>query len=118
MHRFLLGKQGQSEYRVEQIIGDAVEPVSTLIDWIDCRERKPSPPETPYKEYLVWVVQLLPNAAGGMYLLQFSRERNDWMPLPYGPAGAPMVVTHYGEVLDVLGSPDPKPYGPRGREYL
>lgn len=95
-----------------------MEPVPASIDWIDCRNRKPPSPERPYKLYLVWAVQLLPDAGGGPYLLQFSRALNDWLPLPYGAAGAPMVVTHYSEVLDVLDSPDPKPWGPRGREYL
>lgn len=90
----------------------------TNINWIDCREQKPPPPERPYKVYLVWVVQLWPNATGTSELLQFSRDRNDWMPLPNSPTGAPRVVTHYSDVLEVLGCPPPTPYGPRGRDYM
>ena len=88
------------------------------IAWIDARTQKPNPPEEPYKVFLVWIVQKSPNASGTTYLWQFSRDQNDWMPLPQGPAGVDMVVTHYSEVLDVLGYPGPNPFGPRGREYM
>jgi len=88
------------------------------IGWIDCRKQKPSKPATPYEVYLVWVVQLHPDATGISCLWQFSRDRNDWMPLPNGPTGASQIVTHYSEVLQKLGSPPPQPDGPRGRSYL
>ena len=88
------------------------------IDWKDARTHKPARPETPYHVYLVWIIQKHPRASGTTYLWQFDRDLNDWAPLPLGPTGAPMIVTHYSEVLDVLGYPGPNPFGPRGDEYL
>jgi hypothetical protein len=84
------------------------------ITWIDNRQQKPPPPERPYKVYLVWVVQQVENATGTTRLLQFSRDSNDWLSPGFGPSGRPEVVTHWSDALDVLGSPEPKPWGPRG----
>ena len=83
------------------------------IGWIDCRAQKPPKPGTPYEVYLVWVIQLHPDATGTSCLWQFSRDRNDWLPLPDGPTGAAQIVTHYCEVLQKLGSPPSEPDGPR-----
>ncbi|TAJ74261.1 MAG: hypothetical protein EPO45_17640 [Sphingobium sp.] len=88
------------------------------IAWIDCREQRPPLPSTPYELYLVWVVQLHEDATGTSALWQFSREDNDWLPLPNGPTGAAQIITHYSEALRALGSPLPKPHGPRGKEYM
>jgi hypothetical protein len=84
------------------------------MEWIDCKERMPPRPETPYKMYLVWVVQQLDGATGTSMRLQLDRTTGDWMPPGRGRAGACQVVTHWSTVLDDLGSPEPKPYGPRG----
>ena len=85
------------------------------MNWIACNEHLPPRPETPYKVYLVWVIQEKDNATGDVRLHQFDREADAWLPLPLGPAGVPQVVTHWCSVLDELGSPAPQPYGPRGR---
>lgn len=85
------------------------------MDWIACDERMPPRPETRYKVYLVWVLQQTDNATGTWRLHQLDRDAGDWLPLPIGPAGVPQVVTHWCDALNVLGSPYPKPYGPRGK---
>jgi hypothetical protein len=87
----------------------------SAMDWIACKERMPPRPETPYKVYLVWVLQQTDNAAGTTRLHQFDRDAGTWLPLPLGPAGVPQVVTHWCDALDMLGSPPPQPYGPRGK---
>jgi len=46
--------------------------------------------------------------------LQLDRANGDWLPPGRGPAGAYQTVTHWSTALDDLGSPEPKPYGPRG----
>ena len=88
------------------------------IAWIDCREQRPRKPSTPYEVYLVWVVQLHEKSTGTAALWQFSRDNNDWLPLPRGVTGAEQIITHYSEVLQMLGSPPPKPHGPRGKDYM
>ena len=88
------------------------------IAWIDCREQRPPKPSTPFEVYLVGVVQLHEKATGMCALWQFSREDNDWVPLPRGITGAEQIVTHYSEVLQILGSPPPQPDGPRGKDFM
>jgi hypothetical protein len=103
---------------LEPFFEDPVEPPDEGIEWKDCRLGLPPLPLYPYKVYLVWVVQQCHGATGGPLLWQFSRELGDWLPLPKGPAGATQVVTHYSDVLAVLGKPGPDPWGPRGDDYI
>jgi len=84
------------------------------MDWIACKEQMPPRPETPYKVYLVWVLQQIDNATGTTRLHQLDRDAGAWLPMERGPSGATQVVTHWCTALDELGSPPPKPYGPRG----
>lgn len=77
--------------------------------WIDCTVQMPPKPETPYKVYLVWVVQNLDNESGTKKLLQFDRDANKWVDPGHGPEGVTQTVTHWCDVLDLLSSPAPKP---------
>lgn len=103
---------------MEPFFEDLVEPPVDGIDWKDCKLGAPPLPLYPYKTYLVWVVQLAKGATGAPILHQFSAALGDWLPLPRGLTGAPQVVTHYSDVLGVLGAPGPNRWGPRGDEYL
>ena len=90
-------------------VGGQVDP---FVRWIPCSERLPPIPETPFKVYLVWAVVNIVNGTGTHYLVQFCRETGRWMPVATR-MGDPCTVTHWSEVLDMLGAPDPKPFGPR-----
>src|SRR5574337_1302149 len=85
------------------------------MDWTACAEHLPPRPETPYKRYMVRVLQQIDNATGAARLHQLCRETGTWLPLPLGPSGVPQTVTHWCDALNVLGSPNRKPYGPRGK---
>ena len=84
------------------------------MEWIDCKERMPPKPETPYKMYLVWVVEQRDGATGTTMKLQIDGGTGEWLPPGRGLTGAYLDVTHWSTALDDLGSPEPKPYGPRG----
>ena len=73
--------------------------------WIACAQQMPPLPPTPFKVYLVWMVQQIDGATGMWTLLQFIRDTGDWLvPWP-SPSGAPQIVTHWCDALDILGEP-------------
>ena len=82
-----------------------------MSEWISLADRPPPRPPTPYHVYLVWAVPMLHNATGYATRCQFGRD-GSWVPV-YTQMGDECEVTHWMELPE---PPDPKPYGPRGRE--
>lgn len=87
-------------------------PLENFVRWIPCSERLPPIPDTPFKVYLVWAVVNRPNGTGTTYLVQFSRETGKWAQV-VTRMGDASTVTHWSDALDVIGVPDPQPFGPR-----